>query len=232
MMQRLRHLARHVNILNALLAALVAIMLSYALFPVLSAKVAYRPNPRDRRQITVAPDESRPAQVPSPSDYMVVAQNNVFHPERKIPPEKDEEKELPKPELVLYGTIISPDLTVAYVIDKKAPYSTPGREKRQRVLKKGDMISGFVLKEIETSRITLVRNGEVIRFNLETEKEREGATRTQASATQKGTTVSVAPSPVAPERKTTPAASPAKTPSPLDQVNARRLRLSGTSARQ
>jgi hypothetical protein len=138
---------------------------------------------------------------------MVVVQNNVFHPERKIPPEKDEEKELPKPELVLYGTIISPDLTVAYVIDKKAPYSTPGREKRQRVLKKGDMIGGFVLKEIETSRITLVRNGEVISFNLETEKEREGTGRAKPSADQKTPVASATPSPVPPVvplRKTPP----------------------------
>jgi hypothetical protein len=102
----------------------------------------------------------------------VVAEENVFHPERRIPPEKREEAQLPKPDLVLYGTILNGDVSVAYVEDKKSPYTTPGRGKRPRVLKKGDAIGGFVLKEIDPTRITLVRNDETMVVTLDAVKDR------------------------------------------------------------
>jgi hypothetical protein len=153
-------------------------VLWYALFPLFSTKVPYKPTARKEGQ-EVVPEKAQPAQVPSPADYSVVAENNLFHPDRRIPPDKKEEKELPKPELALYGTVISADVSIAYVDDKKAPYTTPGRGKRLRVMKKGDVISGFVLKEIEPNKITLVRNEEVMTVNLDTTKVREEVGRAQ-----------------------------------------------------
>jgi hypothetical protein len=174
----IRYLAKNISILNVLLAAVAVALLTQALFPLFSVKVAYRPHAASGGQES-GELKTEPAQALSPSDYMIVAEENPFHPERKIPPDKKVEKQLPKPELILYGTLITGDLSVAYVDDKKAPYTTPGRGKRPRVLKVGDTIGGFVLKEIETSRITLVRNEEVMTVGLDAEKLREDVGRGQ-----------------------------------------------------
>lgn len=103
---------------------------------------------------------------PSMSDYLVVSEQNLFHPDRKIPPEKKEAQQLPKPELILYATLISEGMSVAYVEDKKNPKTTPGRGRRQTVMKKGDAVSGFVLKEIENDRIILARGDETMVVHL------------------------------------------------------------------
>ncbi len=73
----------------------------------------------------------------------MISEQNLFHPERKIPPEKQQEKAVPKPDLFLYGTLITNDASYAFVEDKKAPYSTAGRGKRQTTLKKGDIWVGM-----------------------------------------------------------------------------------------
>jgi hypothetical protein len=73
---------------------------------------------------------------------------------------KKEEQPLPKPDLVLYGTLITDTLNLAYIEDLKAPRSSPGRGKRQTAAKQGDMFNGFILKEIHTDRIVLVRGEE------------------------------------------------------------------------
>jgi hypothetical protein len=96
----------------------------------------------------------------------MVGENNLFHPERIIPAEKKEEKQLPKPEVVLYGTTISDDLKIAYLEDLKAPKSTPGRGRRQLSLRKGDSLGGFILKEISTDKIVMVRGEEVLTVSI------------------------------------------------------------------
>jgi hypothetical protein len=105
-------------------------------------------------------------QVPSITEYAKIADENLFHPERKIPTEKKEEQPLPKPEFVLYGTLISDELSLAYLEDVKAPRSSPGRGKRQVALKKGDSMSGFTLKEIEADKIVMLRGEEKIVVNI------------------------------------------------------------------
>ncbi|MBM4146317.1 MAG: hypothetical protein FJ240_08605 [Nitrospira sp.] len=102
-------------------------------------------------------DEPHP---PSSSDYIVVSENNLFHPERKIPPEKKEEVPLPKPEFILFGTLITSETSLAYIEDLKVPRNTAGRGKRQTTLKKGDMMSGFILKEVQADKIVMVRGEE------------------------------------------------------------------------
>jgi hypothetical protein len=113
-------------------------------------------------------------QSPSPVDYIMIGENNLFHPERIIPPEKKDEKALPKPELVLYGTIIGGDTRVAYIEDKKSPRTTAGRGPRQMVVKKGDVLSGFVITGIEPDRVVLVRGEETMTVHLSDESKRKG----------------------------------------------------------
>jgi type II secretory pathway component PulC len=95
-------------------------------------------------------------------DYTVIAEQNLFHPERKIPIEKKDVKPLPKPEFVLYGVLITEDTSLVYMEDKKAPRSTPGRGKRMNVLRINGTLSGFTLKDIRPDSIVMVRGNEKI----------------------------------------------------------------------
>jgi len=102
--------------------------------------------------------------IPSIVEYAKIPEGNLFHPERKIPVEKnaDQQQPLLKPEFVLYGILITDDLRLAYMEDLKTHRDSPGRGKRQTALKKGDTLSGFTLKEIETDRIVMARGAEKI----------------------------------------------------------------------
>ncbi|MEW6003375.1 MAG: hypothetical protein AB1638_12130, partial [Nitrospirota bacterium] len=135
-------------------------------------------------------EKSAESSVPSLTDFMMIAEDNLFHPERKIPVEKPVAPPLPKPEFVLYGTLITDDTNLAYLEDLKAPYSTPGRGKRQTALRKGDSMSGFILKDIEADKIVMVRGEEKIEVYLndtqrpKTRKEAEIATVTTPQQSQ------------------------------------------------
>ncbi len=165
-MQIMRYIYRNVNPLNIILIVCAALLAVGAFTPYFYAQVKY--------SIPVAKlppaEEEKPAETaassPSMSDYMIISELNLFHPDRKVPPEKKEAQQLPKPELILYGTLMADGMNVAYVEDKKNPKTSPGRGKRQTVMKKGDAISGFVLKEIENDRIVLVRGDETMVVHL------------------------------------------------------------------
>ena len=186
-MRFLKYVLKSINLLNLLLIAVVASLAAYVLLPLLSMKVSYKPPVVKETPVA---QEVKPAPVQSPplSDYMVVAEQNVFHPERKIPPEAKEEKALPKPEIFLYGTLLTDGMRIAYIEDKKSPQSSPGRGKRQTVVKQGDILSGFLLKSVEADRIVLVRGEEqIIVFLNDAQKPREaGGTSTRVAGTQPG----------------------------------------------
>ena len=164
------------NVLNGLLAAAVATAAYFTVIPFLNLDI---PMSLPEVKATVERAEEKPAtpQNYSPVDYAVVNEQNLFHPERKIPPEKKDEKAIPKPEVVLYGTMIMNDTSIAFIEDKKAPYSTQGRGKRQRALKIGDKLSGYILKEIMPTHITLVKGEEkmIVMLN-DGQKRKAGAT--------------------------------------------------------
>lgn len=162
----IRYIYRNVNPLNIILIIFVAILAIGAFTPYFYAQVKYS---LPVAKLPLAEEDKPPeaaAASPSMSDYMVIAELNLFHPDRKIPPEKKEAQQLPKPELILYGTLVADGMSVAYVEDKKNPKTSPGRGKRQTVMKKGEAISGFVLKEIENDRIVLVRGDETMVVHL------------------------------------------------------------------
>ena len=147
------HILKNLNLLNVLLAAALVATAHYIVFPLVNKKPDFSPPaikalPEQVKNQT-APGESAGASI----DYVVIADQNLFHPDRKIPVDKPQEKTLPKPELVLYGTLIADNISLAYVEDVKSPLTTAGRGKRLRVLKKGDALSGFVLKSIEPDTI-------------------------------------------------------------------------------
>jgi hypothetical protein len=94
-------------------------------------------------------------ELPSYFDYADTAENNIFHPERKIL--KGEEAAQQRPEIVLYGTLIMDDVKLAYLEDKHKPVTTPGRGKRQMVVKEGGSVNGYILREVNKDNIVLVR---------------------------------------------------------------------------
>jgi hypothetical protein len=102
---------------------------------------------------------------------MAIADKNLFHPERKFVPNKSEQV-LAKPEIVLYGTLITSEKKVAYSEDKKNPYSTPGRGKRQITVNEGGMVAGYKLIEVNADSIVLLRGEDKMFITLATQKNR------------------------------------------------------------
>ena len=110
--------------------------------------------------------------IPTGLDFIVVAEKNLFHPERRMPADKKGEQALVRPDIIFYGAIITSDKRIAYVEDKKNPHSTPGRGKRQTPITEGAMIGGYKLTEVNPESIVLVRGDDRMVVNLRDHKER------------------------------------------------------------
>jgi hypothetical protein len=174
-MARMKYLLQSINVLNGLLAAAVATVAYFTVIPFLNLDIQMSP-PAAKETAEWSGEKSVLPQNYSPADYAVISEQNLFHPDRKIPPEKKDEKAIPRPDVVLYGTLITDDTSIAFIEDRKAPYSTPGRGKRQVSLKKGDNLNGYILLEIETHRIVLVKGEDKIVVMLnDGEKRKAGA---------------------------------------------------------
>jgi hypothetical protein len=169
---------RNINLVNCVLLALCLILAYDFLSPQSEGKYSLDIPSTKKKPLEKAQNESPKPQAPSPMDYVVIADENLFHPERRIPPEKKEEAALPKPEFILYGTLITPELKMAYMEDKKAPVTTPGRGKRQSAIKIGESLSGFTLKEVDSNKVILARGEETMTVLLDDSKSlktRDGA---------------------------------------------------------
>lgn len=175
------------TLINILLIVFIVTLFNYIFFSSTNFKMNYSHSAKAREQISL--ETASTSAFPSLSDFLIIGELNLFHPERKIPVEKkEEEKPLPKPEFVLYGTLISENLSLAYLEDLKEPYSTPGRGKRQITLMQGDTISGFTLKEIETDKVVMVRGEERIVIDL-AESRRKYKTPASTSSAQAQSTI-------------------------------------------
>jgi hypothetical protein len=215
-MRLVRYLYANVNLLNVALLAAITVVVLFVVMPLLrmSAKGAL---PQVKVKAVEQEKHAEEKQTPSPLDFAMIGENNLFHPERRIPPLKTDEKALPKPELVLYGTIIGDGTTVAYIEDKKAPRTTPGRGARQQVVKKGDVLSGFVVREIEADKIVLMRGEETMVVRLSQEKKGRGSapsTGTQAAPRPGAAGPGAAPGRATPARPPQP---PAQQPPNISQ---------------
>ncbi len=177
-MLKLRYFFLSMNVLNGLLAVAVAAVVFFAVIPFLDPAVMSLPPAKET--VARSGEKAAPSQSSSPADYAVISEQNLFHPERKIPPEKQQEKVIPKPELFLYGTLITNDGGFAFIEDKKAPYSTEGRGKRQITLKKGDSLSGYTLSEVEANRVVFIKGEDKLVVTLD-DREKRRAGRASAS---------------------------------------------------
>lgn len=174
-----QYLIRSVNVLNLVLLAAAVVVFYYLLDPILQEPAAVA--------IPPAKEESAPPAVPArgiegqpltSADYAVIGDKNLFHPDRVIPPEKKTEtaKEKVKPDIVLHGTMITDQMKLAYIEDKKAPATSPGRGTRQSTLKEGDQIGGYKLIQITDKMIVLTNGSEQMTLYLDELKERKTET--------------------------------------------------------
>ncbi len=165
-MSRMRWILSNFNVVNIALAAVLIVFANNMFLPLLGKSTKFVVP--SAKQVAPAPtaEKSAESKSPSPSDYFIIAEQNIFHPDRKIPVEKKEAAPLPKPDFVLYGTLILDDLRVAYMEDRKAPQNAPTRGKKQIPLKPGETLSGFTLKEMDADKVVMVRGEERLTVNL------------------------------------------------------------------
>jgi hypothetical protein len=209
-MNKLKLLLRNINLLNIILIAFVVLIAGYVVLPMLNIKVKFIPS-IPKKMSTIKEEVPPEGQIQSPSDFLIIAEQNLFHPERIIPPEQQEEQPLQKPDFVLYGTLITDNISVAYMEDKKSPRTTPGRGKRQTALKKGDTLSGYTLKEIDPEQVTMVRGEDTLILKVidpNVKKDREGGStsipQAQALSPEQQRMQRSTPQPIRPEQATAP----------------------------
>jgi hypothetical protein len=157
----LKSVIRNISLINILLISVATLFASYILLPLLETKVRFS-TPSPKKNVETVEEVETHEQIPSIAKYAIITDGNLFHPERKIPVEKKVEEPLPKPDFLLFGTLITDGTSLAYLEDAKAPRNTAGRGKRQVALKKGDSLSGFTLTNIEPDKVTMVRGNEKI----------------------------------------------------------------------
>jgi hypothetical protein len=212
---------KQINLLNCLLLAGIVAFGYFVLLPILTREAKVTLSPAAPKTAEQKKEAAEQAVNPPLQEYAVVAEKNLFHPERIIPAKK-ETVAIPKPEFVLYGALVTDSVSIAYLVDKKAVRSTPGRGKRQVALKLGETLSGYTLKEVLTDRAVLVHGDdriEVMVISPEGKKDR-GAI---ASATAPVASVPMMSPPLSPTTSTsvpmvappagTPQMAPSMTPS-------------------
>jgi hypothetical protein len=203
-MTALGYLLRSLNVANGLLLAAVVASAWLMAVPYL--------DPGGKPSLPAAPPAAAPpagkaeaAASPSPADYALIAAQNPFHPERLIPQER---KELPRPEVLLYGTLVTDGLSVAFVEDRRSPYTTAGRGKRQRMVRKGESVSGYILQDVLADRVVLARGDDRIVVLLsDGEKRKAGAAAPVPPASAAAATAGSSPGAAAPAP--VPSAAPA-----------------------
>jgi hypothetical protein len=160
-MRIIRYLVRNINPLNILLLIIMVAAAIGVLFPLMKINARYSlPQIKPKPVEEIEKPQEKSGNI-LPSDYTVIGELNLFHPERRVSADKKAE-EIPKPELILYGTMILDTVQYAFIEDKKSPKTTPGRGTRQTTIKKGDVVGGFVVSEIGTDRVTLTKGDEKI----------------------------------------------------------------------
>lgn len=199
-MRKIKYLLSNLNLMNIMLAVVLVFLVNYTALPFLKMNTGFT-LPSVKRPVVekTSKDEKGEEKSPSPSDYMVIAEHNLFHPDRIIPVPKVEAPPLPQPDFVLYGTLKTDGLQIAYMDDKKTK-GPQDKDKRQTVLRLGESMSGFILKEIEKDQVVMQRGEQTIVVSLNETKSREATAVTPPPA---------APAAVAPTKA--PAAQTSKT---------------------
>lgn len=171
-MKMIRHIARHANLLNALLLAISVIVAVFVFLSLTHMDRRYSlPGAQHKTPVEGDKKQTEKGSAPTPADFAVIGEMNLFHPERITPVEK--KADMPRPELVLYSTMVSDAVQFAMIEDKKSPKTSPGRGNRQTVVKKGDVVSGFIVTGITTDSIVLTKGNEQMEVHISDEEKRK-----------------------------------------------------------
>ena len=171
----LTSIARQANGLNLLMTVVVAMLAVFTFLPLYRMGASFS-LPVPKGDLSGGRQDQGVNEF-NPSDYAVLVQQNLFHPERKLPsPSKKEETALPRPDITLYGTYITSDVKLAFIEEKSLSLTSPGRGQRQAVLKLGEKVLGFELKRVEPDRIVLMKGKETMTVTLEDKRQRSGGT--------------------------------------------------------
>lgn len=158
-MKRAHYLLKNITIINIILGGILIFFVFYLLMPSMNLDTNVRVTvvKKPDADSTVSEDVVE-EKTPFPSDYQIIAEQNLFSEERKIiESEKDEADIIEKPDFILYGTLITDEIRLAYLEDQKNPQNSPGRGKRQTSLKIGESLGGFLLKVVEPDRVVMAR---------------------------------------------------------------------------
>lgn len=218
-MRVLKYLMKSANLLNIILAAVLVVIMIKILFPLFSVVPRYVP---PKMTVVKSTEEEHTADKLSSlaqSDFSVIGEMNLFHPERLTPAGKAG-IEIPKPELILYGTTVSDSFQAAFVEDKKNPQTSPGRGNRQITLKKDETIGGYTVTEIGTDRIVLMKGDDRIIVTISDSVKKRETTASTLTTPAKGQSAQAKPSATVPGagRATPTPAAPARPVQPMGQT--------------
>jgi hypothetical protein len=191
-MKSLRLLLKNINVINVVLTAALVVFVVFILLPSTRPDMKYTQAPLKEEvpdtdgEVAVADERQSSFQ----SDFTVIAERNLFHPDRRIPepePEKKEPEE--RPEFILYGTMLVGGAKIAYMEDGNSPETTPGRGKRQKAVKEGDVLSGYTLSLISHDSVVMVKEDDTIEVPIvdpSKPKQRSGAVKKAAPQQRTG----------------------------------------------
>jgi type II secretory pathway component PulC len=198
----MQSLMRQINLLNCILLTGILMFGYFVLQPIFTKEVKVPLSPTKPKLADQQKEVAEQAINPPLQGYAVVAETNLFHPDRIIPTKKVEIV-IPRPEFVLYGTLIADKVSIAYMSDKKAVHTTLGRGQRQTSLKIGETMSGYTLREVLHDRVVMVRGDNRIEVKVTSTESRQNKGAPGGPTTP--VTSQIVPS-------MTPSASPAQTP--------------------
>ena len=190
-------LFKNITLLNIILLAIIIVSLKFIVLPLLEYKPDFTIDPQTIREdndnrskednkknnnkLLIEPGEL--------SSYSIIADQNLFHPERKIVivEEKKIEEALPAEEVaeiefILYGTLMAGNVRVAFMESKvNLPLKNQrtirtSREAREAQVKEkenepekpkkrfyeGDILEGYTLKKINSEDVVLVKEKEEV----------------------------------------------------------------------
>ncbi|MFA5323653.1 MAG: hypothetical protein WC373_13355 [Smithella sp.] len=174
---------KNINVLNLLLLATAIFLFLKFNDSLIDRKINFTIfNPKEA--LTGTEEKTAVESAANYRDYAVITEKNLFHPSRKLAAEVKQKQQMARPEIILYGTLITDEKRIAYMEDKKSPYSTAGRGKRQIAVNEGGMIAGYKLAKVNTDSIVLVRGEDKITVTLNIQKERKSGESSGKTALQ------------------------------------------------
>jgi hypothetical protein len=200
-----KYFLRNINLINIILIAVLAAFIIYPKTSLFNAGDRYPSSEGEIFSDSINGGEGPPVVSAAPrtgerdvssSDYVIIAERNLFHPERKRITNSRGVSSDKGHDFLLYGTLITDEMSVAYLENRKSPVATPGRGNRQTALKLGESLDGFTLKEVYADKVVMLRGEErVVVLLNDPERPKKRGQQKQASQKPKVAATAQQPTP-------------------------------------